>query len=53
MSLPKRRCASQSLARDDTQRLATAAGGLSFPRLRAFPVEIGRLLAPFFFSGAL
>jgi hypothetical protein len=23
------------------------------PRLRAFPVEIGRLLAPFFFSGAL
>ena len=35
------------------QRLDPAAGGLSFPRLRAFPVEIGRLLAPFFISGAL
>jgi len=30
-----------------------AAGGLPFPHLRAFPVETGRLLAPFFFSGAL
>ena len=48
-----RRCASQSLARDDTQQLDTAAGGLSFPHLRAFPVETGRLLASFFFSGAL
>jgi hypothetical protein len=28
-----------------------AAGGLPFPHLRAFPVETGRLLAPFFFSG--
>ena len=26
-----------------------AAGGLPFPHLRAFPVETGRLLAPFFF----
>ena len=29
------------------------AGGLPFPHLRAFPVETGRLLASFFFSGAL
>ncbi len=33
--------------------LDTAAGGLPLPHLRAFPVETGRLLAPFFFSGAL
>ena len=30
-----------------------AAGGLPFPHLRAFPVKTGRLLASFFFSGAL
>ena len=30
-----------------------AAGGLPFPRLRAFPVETGGLLASFFFSGTL
>jgi CspA family cold shock protein len=29
--------------------LNTAARGLSFPHLRAFPVETGRLRAPFFF----
>ena len=33
--------------------LDTAAGGLPLPHLRAFPVETGRLLPPFFFSGAL
>ena len=33
--------------------LDTVAGGLPLPHLRAFPVETGRLLASFFFSGAL
>ena len=33
--------------------LDIAAGGLPLPHLRAFPVETGRLLASFFFAGAL
>jgi hypothetical protein len=32
---------------------SSVAGGLPFPHLRPFPVETGRLLASFFYSGAL